>query len=117
MLLVLPLPYWKQPPESPVATSPVDKSSKKAATIVDPYAEGFLQESLGEDKWNLFSARLFERRLTGPRSKVKKSGNAASTSTGAGANNPETTNETTASVIDFLCKAEAVKEVLRVYVP
>lgn len=101
-------------------TSPVDKPSKKAATIVDPYAEGFLQESLGEDKWNLFSARLFERRLTGSRSKAKKAANATSTSnaasTSAGGNTADAP-DTTASVIDFLCKAEAVKEVLRVYVP
>ena len=78
--------------------------------MVDPYAEAFLEESLGAEKWNTFSARLFERRLTGPRSKSKKEAKPSNASAGG-------TVETTASVIDFLCKAEAVKEVLRVYVP
>ncbi|KAG8819173.1 pre-mRNA-splicing factor cwc22 [Serendipita sp. 399] len=96
-------------PESPV--SPEDTlppASKKQAAVVDPYAEAFLQESLGQDKWTTFSARLFERRLTGSRSKSKKT---AATTTADGQ------IETTATVIDFLCKAEAVKEVLRIYVP
>jgi hypothetical protein len=78
--------------------------------VVDPFAEAFLEESLGAEKWNTFSARLFERRLTGPRSKNKKESKPSNAAAGG-------TVETTASVIDFLCKAEAVKEVLRVYVP
>lgn len=96
---------------SPVAPEQVEKPPKKPVTVVDPYAETFLQESLGHDKWSTFSARLFERRLTGPRSKATKKAAAATNSANGGP------AETTASVIDFLCKAEAVKEVLRVYVP
>lgn len=75
---------------------------------MDPYAEAFLQESLGPEKWTTFSARLFELRLTGPRTKSKKQV----------ITNPDGPPvDTTATVINFLCKAEAVKEVLRTYVP
>ena len=75
---------------------------------MDPFAEAFLQESLGHAKWTTFSARLFELRLTGPRTKSKRQPT-------ANADGPPV--ETTATVINFLCKAEAVKEVLRTYVP
>lgn len=82
------------------------KSAKKASPpAVDPFAAGYLREVLGDAKWNIFSARLFERRLTGPRRSKKP------------ANGDNGKVETTASLIDFLCKAEAVKEVLRTYVP
>ncbi|PVF95634.1 hypothetical protein CPB86DRAFT_787871 [Serendipita vermifera] len=96
----------EEPPESPTSPDLGTKGNKKVPPIVDPYAEAFLQESLGPEKWNTFSARLFERRLTGPRVRIKKT-----------LQDGQTVLETTASVIDFLCKAEAVKEVLRVYVP
>ncbi|KAG8824496.1 hypothetical protein FRB91_010248 [Serendipita sp. 411] len=102
----LPMQLLPESPVSPDATVP--PATKKQAAVVDPFAEAFLQESLGQDKWMTFSARLFERRLTGSRSKSKKT---AATTTADGQ------IETTATVIDFLCKAEAVKEVLRIYVP
>ncbi|KII88603.1 hypothetical protein PLICRDRAFT_41790 [Plicaturopsis crispa FD-325 SS-3] len=76
----------------------------------DPYAAPFLQEQLGDEKWSIFSARLFERRMCGtkPRSRSRKakSNKPADLEKGAGA-----------TAIDFLVKVEVVKEILRTYVP
>jgi len=75
----------------------------------DPYATGFLREALGPHKWVIFSSRLFERRLGGPkaraRSKAKRAGEAVEGKPGG------------ASAVEFLIKVEVVKEVLRTYVP
>ncbi|KAI0316690.1 hypothetical protein OF83DRAFT_1084104 [Amylostereum chailletii] len=68
----------------------------------DPDAAAFLRKRLGEDKWNIFSARLFERRLTGSKSRVR----------GQQSEGPRS-----ASVFDFLVKVEVVKEVLRTMLP
>ncbi|KAI0306387.1 hypothetical protein B0F90DRAFT_1814295 [Multifurca ochricompacta] len=73
----------------------------------DPYAAAFLQSQIGSEKWGIFSARLYERRLGGPkaRSRSKKScGDTELRNSGACA-------------LDFLVKVEIVKEVLRIYVP
>jgi hypothetical protein len=66
-------------------------SSNSSNAGADPHAAAFLRQVLGPEKWNIFSARLFERRLS-----QSKSG---------------------ATVIDFLVKVEVVKEILRTYVP
>ncbi|KAF8503372.1 hypothetical protein F5888DRAFT_1607090, partial [Russula emetica] len=73
----------------------------------DPYAAAFLQSQIGLEKWGIFSARLYERRLGGPkaRSRGKKS-----------PSDPEPRNSG-ACALDFLVKVEIVKEVLRIYVP
>lgn len=91
--------------DSPVQPADPKATKKASPPAVDPFAAGYLREVLGDAKWNIFSARLFERRLTGPRRSKKP----------ASGDNGKV--ETTASLIDFLCKAEAVKEVLRTYVP
>jgi hypothetical protein len=75
----------------------------------DPYAAAFIRERLGDDKWNIFSARLFERRLgvLKPDSKDKtKQLSDVDSKNGGGA-----------GAIDFMVKVEVVKEVLRTYVP
>jgi len=73
----------------------------------DPYAAAFLQSQIGPEKWGIFSARLYERRLGGPkaRSRGKKS-----------SGDPELRNSG-ACALDFLVKVEIVKEILRIYVP
>ncbi|KAF8522308.1 hypothetical protein BU17DRAFT_45207, partial [Hysterangium stoloniferum] len=71
----------------------------------DPYAEGFLRDVLGYDKWETFSSRLFERRLgTKPKGKGKSKPN-------------EEEDVKSVSAIEFLVKVEVVKEILRTYVP
>lgn len=75
---------------------------------VDPYAAAYLQEQLGEAKWNTFSARLFERRLGPIKSKMRVRGKGP---------NDDTSSAPGATAIDFLVKVEVVKEVLRTYVP
>jgi hypothetical protein len=73
----------------------------------DPYAAAFLQSQIGHEKWGIFSARLYERRLGGPkaRSRGKKSSGDSELRTSG------------ACALDFLVKVEIVKEVLRIYVP
>ncbi|KAH8980932.1 hypothetical protein EDB86DRAFT_3087530 [Lactarius hatsudake] len=73
----------------------------------DPYAAAFLQSQIGPEKWGIFSARLYERRLGGPkaRSRGKKS------------NGDSELRTSGACALDFLVKVEIVKEVLRIYVP
>ncbi|KAF8268887.1 hypothetical protein EI94DRAFT_1799927 [Lactarius quietus] len=73
----------------------------------DPYAAAFLQSQIGLEKWGIFSARLYERRLGGPkaRSRGKKSSGDSELRTSG------------ACALDFLVKVEIVKEVLRIYVP
>ncbi|KAI0256895.1 hypothetical protein BJV78DRAFT_1150787 [Lactifluus subvellereus] len=73
----------------------------------DPYAAAFLQSQIGPEKWGIFSARLYERRLGGPKARSrgkKSSGDTELRNSGACA-------------LDFLVKVEIVKEVLRIYVP
>jgi hypothetical protein len=77
----------------------------------DPCAAAFLQQQLGHEKWSVFSARLFERRLNHGKPKGTdlraKRLSIDDNITKAGG----------ASTIDFLVKVEVVKEVLRTYVP
>ncbi|KAH7889444.1 hypothetical protein F5I97DRAFT_1964713 [Phlebopus sp. FC_14] len=75
---------------------------------VDPYASAFLRDQLGEEKWNTFSARLFERRLGPVKSKMRVRGKNV---------NDDASSAPGATAIDFLVKVEVVKEVLRTYVP
>ncbi|KAH7924595.1 hypothetical protein BV22DRAFT_1035003 [Leucogyrophana mollusca] len=77
----------------------------ESAPQADPYASAFLREQLGEEKYNTFSARLFERRLGAAKSRARGKGKHP-------ANEPAG-----ATAIDFLVKVEVVKEVLRTYVP
>ncbi|KAI0273400.1 hypothetical protein BC834DRAFT_965934 [Gloeopeniophorella convolvens] len=74
----------------------------------DPYAAAFLQSQIGSEKWSIFSARLYERRLGGPkaRTRTKKS-----------STDPPEHRNSGACALDFLVKVEVVKEVLRIYVP
>lgn len=85
------------------------KASSANTTPADPYATGFLREALGAHKWNIFSSRLFERRLGGPkaraRGKAKRVGDEVDSKPHG------------ASAIEFLIKVEVVKEVLRTFVP
>ncbi|EGO20888.1 hypothetical protein SERLADRAFT_410465 [Serpula lacrymans var. lacrymans S7.9] len=84
-------------------------STSRNNSQTDPYAAAFLHEQLGEAKWSIFSARLFERRLGSSRNKSRskvKNGDSEFNSSGGGA-----------TAIDFLVKVEVVKEVLRTYVP
>ncbi|THH13435.1 hypothetical protein EW146_g6783 [Bondarzewia mesenterica] len=76
-------------------------------TETDPYAAAFLQEQIGDEKWNIFSARLYERRLGGSKARPRGKKNPGDTELRSGG----------ASAIEFLVKVEVVKEVLRVYVP
>ncbi|KAF8590583.1 hypothetical protein K439DRAFT_100800 [Ramaria rubella] len=75
-------------------------------SIADPYAEDFLRDMLGIDKWETFSSRLFERRLGG-KSKGK----------GKGKPGDDDDSKSGVSAIEFLVKVEVVKEILRTYVP
>ncbi|KAH7914948.1 hypothetical protein BJ138DRAFT_1142646 [Hygrophoropsis aurantiaca] len=76
-----------------------------SAPQTDPYAAAFLREQLGEDKYNTFSARLFERRLGAAKSRCRGKGKSSGHESAG------------ATAIDFLVKVEIVKEVLRTYVP
>ena len=85
------------------------KVNSDACAEADPHAAAFIRLKLGDNKWDIFSARLFERRLgvTKPSSKNKtKELSDAYSKNGGGA-----------SAIDFMVKVEVVKEVLRTYVP
>ncbi|KAI0064661.1 hypothetical protein BV25DRAFT_1823066 [Artomyces pyxidatus] len=73
---------------------------------IDPYAAAFLQEQIGDEKWGIFAARLYERRLGGPKARAR----------GKTPKAPPTRPDH-ASALDFLVKVEVVKEVLRVFVP
>ncbi|TDL24803.1 hypothetical protein BD410DRAFT_851120 [Rickenella mellea] len=75
----------------------------------DPYAAAFLRDQLGDEKWEIFSSRLFERRFSAnkpPRSRKSR-----------GDSEDGDTKAPGASAIDFLVKVEVVKEILRTYVP
>lgn len=61
---------------------------------------------IGPEKWEIFSSRLFERRL-GARAKGK----------GKGKPSEDDDNRSGVSAIEFLVKVEIVKEVLRSFVP
>jgi hypothetical protein len=78
----------------------------------DPYAGGFLREALSPEKYEVFSSRLFERRLNGTGFRPHKS-----SKDDGSAEVGDTRKFEGASVIDFLVKVEVVKEVLRNYVP
>src|SRR5882757_2797220 len=52
--------------ESSVQSTDPKTTKKASPPAVDPFVAGYLREVLGDAKWNVFSARLFERRLTGP---------------------------------------------------
>lgn len=76
----------------------------------DPYAAAYLRDQLGDEKWEIFSSRLFERRFSGqnPRTKNKSQGNIA---------NDNEAKSGGAGAVEFLIKVEVVKEILRSYVP
>ncbi|QRV86242.1 hypothetical protein RhiJN_14260 [Ceratobasidium sp. AG-Ba] len=85
---------------------------------IDPYAEDFLKHRLGEEKWQTFSSRLFERRLsnngngtTRSRARTSRSKRASAASDDIEPRSPG------ANAVDFLIKVEVVKEVLRTFVP
>ncbi|KAI0046691.1 hypothetical protein FA95DRAFT_1572971 [Auriscalpium vulgare] len=104
----LPLPSGLPEQHTLLLDSPYLQLPKPPPQLdTDPYAAAFLQEQLGDDKWGIFSARLYERRLGGPkaRSRARKHGDA------------EPQRNAGASALDFLIKVEVVKEVLRIYVP
>lgn len=85
----------------------VDSMPQKGSSQppTDPYAEDFLKEVLGPHKWEIFSARLFERRLRAKgKGKHKPGGD-------------DTDSRSSVSAIEFLVKVEVVKEILRTYVP
>lgn len=75
----------------------------------DPYAASFLRDQLGDEKWEIFSSRLFERRFSA--NKPSRSRKSRGDSEEGDAKAPG------ASAIDFLVKVEVVKEILRTYVP
>jgi hypothetical protein len=77
--------------------------------LADPHAAAFLRERLGKEKWGIFCARLFERRLHSSRNRSSESrSRRVSLSSDI---------KCRASTVDFLVKVEVVKEVLRTYVP
>ncbi|TFY80997.1 hypothetical protein EWM64_g3016 [Hericium alpestre] len=90
------------------ATHTFPKRAKASnQTEADPYAAAFLQDQIGDEKWRVFSARLYERRLGGTKARFRgKKAPDGPEPRGGGA-----------SAIEFLVKVEVVKEVLRVYVP
>lgn len=81
-------------------------SKQNVQSHADPYAENFLRDMIGSEKWEIFSSRLFERRL-GARAKGK----------GKGKPGEDDDNRSGVSAIEFLVKVEIVKEVLRTFVP
>ena len=85
------------------------KRAKAANTLqADPYAAAFLRDQLGEERWDIFSSRLFERRFVQkPKQKVK----------GRRGTDEVEGKSCSASAIDFLVKVEVVKSVLRTFVP
>ncbi|KAG9127950.1 hypothetical protein FRC07_007188 [Ceratobasidium sp. 392] len=82
---------------------------------VDPYAEDFLKHRLGEQKWQTFSSRLFERRL-GNGSTRSRTRSSRSKRSSASSDDVET-KTSGANAVEFLVKVEVVKEVLRTFVP
>jgi hypothetical protein len=89
------------------------RTKTQCANQIDPYAEDFLRHRLGEEKWQTFSSRLFERRLGTTRSRTRAS---RPRRLSDGSDSPES-KPTGASAVDFLVKVEVVKEVLRTFVP
>ena len=88
--------------------SAIKRTVAGSPSQVDPCADAFLRDQLGEAKWNTFRARLFERRLGPVKSKIRvRSKNP----------NDDASPLPGATAIDFLVKVEVVKEVLRTYVP
>ncbi|KAG8764196.1 hypothetical protein FRC11_000050 [Ceratobasidium sp. 423] len=85
----------------------------QCANQIDPFAEHFLRHRLGEEKWQTFSSRLFERRLGATRNRARAS-RPRRLSDGS---ETHETKSTGASAVDFLVKVEVVKEVLRTFVP
>jgi len=82
---------------------------------MDPYATEFLKDALGPEKWAVFSARLFERRLSASKPRSRKGKGAVFA--------PAVSEEECqgrvggANAVEFLVKVEIVKEVLRTFVP
>ncbi|KZT42090.1 hypothetical protein SISSUDRAFT_1016643 [Sistotremastrum suecicum HHB10207 ss-3] len=85
------------------------KAAAHGPTEPDPHAAAFLRHTLGESKWSIFSARLFERRMGASRKKKPRSV--------LPLGGPYDQSNNGASVVDFLVKVEAVKEILRNFVP
>ncbi|KAJ1310294.1 hypothetical protein OPQ81_007034 [Rhizoctonia solani] len=89
------------------------RTKAQCANQIDPFAEHFLRHRLGEEKWQTFSSRLFERRLGATRNRTRAS---RPRRLSDGSESHET-KSTGASAVDFLVKVEVVKEVLRTFVP
>ncbi|KAG9103859.1 hypothetical protein FRC06_007537 [Ceratobasidium sp. 370] len=91
------------------------RTKAQCVNQVDPYAEDFLKHRLGEQKWQTFSSRLFERRLgngsTRSRTRTSRSKRSSNSSDDV---EPKTPG---ANAVEFLVKVEVVKEVLRTFVP
>ena len=82
----------------------------------EKYTRQFLRERLGERKYDIFIARLSERRLNGEKAHLVKA-RAGSRKRNLPADEVAKNSENSASTIDFLVKVEVVKEVLRLFVP
>ncbi|KAG8681195.1 hypothetical protein FRC09_017688, partial [Ceratobasidium sp. 395] len=91
------------------------RTKAQCANQVDPYAEDFLKHRLGDQKWQTFSSRLFERRLGngGTRSRTRTSRSKRSSTS----SDDVETKPSGANAVEFLVKVEVVKEVLRTFVP
>ncbi|KAG8958074.1 hypothetical protein FRC03_009480 [Tulasnella sp. 419] len=106
--------------EEPESSKSNTKSSTKAESVPpDPNAPAFLREMLGEIKYATFSAKLFERRLGGPKIGMnrKKKADGEEETGDLSTSQRRTRGSHGATVIEFLVKTEVVKEVLRTYVP
>ncbi|KAF8602679.1 hypothetical protein BDV93DRAFT_557158 [Ceratobasidium sp. AG-I] len=89
------------------------RTKTQCVNHIDPYAEDFLKHRLGEQKWQTFSSRLFERRLGSTRNRTRTS-RPKRLSSGSDDLESKTSG---ASAVEFLVKVEVVKEVLRTFVP
>lgn len=68
-------------------------------------------------KWATLCAKLFERRLGGIKTRVRKKKPAATSEAEQAAEDARARSTHGATVIEFLIKTEVVKEVLRTFVP
>lgn len=89
------------------------RTKTQCVNQIDPYAEDFLKHRLGEQKWQTFSSRLFERRLGSTRNRTRTSRPKRL----SGGSDDSESKTSGASAVEFLVKVEVVKEVLRTFVP
>ncbi|KAG8748041.1 hypothetical protein FRC10_009793 [Ceratobasidium sp. 414] len=90
------------------------RTKAQCANQVDPYAEDFLKHRLGEQKWQTFSSRLFERRLGNGSTRSRTRTSRSKRSSSSDEVEPKAPG---ANAVEFLLKVEVVKEVLRTFVP